>query len=155
MQLTRRCHQRPRIFQIQVATDDLESCLAEHKKPEKELTESVTAQPEIATGVMEFFAANHSTTMDPKVIRSSTRLAIGFCSGLFLFAMILVPFSLYGSDWVFSRADFRGWCIFSFIWVWYSMFVCVFWPLIESSLGREIILLIIKKSFSLGKQGDA
>jgi hypothetical protein len=108
------------------------------------------APPQIANALIEFHATNYIEPMDPDAIRSSTRLAVAFCIVFFLVAIILVPFSLFGSGWVFSRAGFKGWCIVSFLWVWCSMFVCVLWPLIES---RDTILRILKELVRAGVSG--
>lgn len=105
---------------------------------------------QVANGLIEFHATNYIEPMDPEAIKSSTRLAIGFCIVFFLVAIVLVPFSLFGSGWVFSRAGFKGWCIVSFLWVWCSMFLCVFWPLIES---RATILRILKGLVRAGISG--
>ena len=110
------------------------------KGSEKGGPQGVVEQPscDIENGEVE---SDNSMFLDPKTVKASTRLAIGFCVGFFLIAIVLVPFSLYGSGWIFTRAGFKGWCIFSFIWVWCSMFICVFWPLIES---RATIIAIVR-----------
>ncbi|KND86619.1 Urea active transporter [Tolypocladium ophioglossoides CBS 100239] len=76
--------------------------------------------------------------MDPRLVRRATRLAI-MANAIFVFvAVLLVPYTLFGSAWIFSKAGFKAWCVVSFVWVWVGMFICVFWPLYESrsSIGR-------------------
>jgi hypothetical protein len=108
-------------------------------------------QTPVANGVIEYLTTNHIEPMDPEAIRSSTRLAVWFTIAFVLIAMILVPFSLFGSSWTFSRAGFKGWCVVSFLWVWCSMILCVFWPLIES---RATIARIAKGLIREGMGGS-
>ncbi|KAH7133672.1 Sodium:solute symporter family-domain-containing protein [Dactylonectria macrodidyma] len=87
--------------------------------------------------------------MDHKEIKKATRLAIVANAIFILVAVLLVPYTLFGSSWTFSRAGFKGWCVMSFIWVWVGMFICVFWPPFES---RSSIARIFKGIFSdMGK----
>lgn len=78
--------------------------------------------------------------MEPKLVRKATRLAISVNAAFILVAVILVPYTLFGSSWVFSRAGFKAWCIVSFIWVWVGLFICVFWPLYESRSSMAKVL---------------
>lgn len=78
-------------------------------------------------------------------IEKATRLAIYF-NLIFLFiAILLVPFTFFGTEWVFTREGFTGYCVVSFIWVWISMGICVVWPVIES---WESVRMIFKGIWS-------
>jgi hypothetical protein len=90
------------------------------------------AMQSTANGLVEFLETSYNEPMDPAAVRSATRLAVSFNALFVVVVVILVPFSLFGSSWIFSRAGFRGWCVVSFLWVWVSMFICVVWPLLES-----------------------
>ncbi|KAM5350725.1 hypothetical protein ACJ41O_007230 [Fusarium nematophilum] len=79
--------------------------------------------------------------MDHKAVRKATRLAIIVNATFILVAVLLVPYTMFGSSGVFTRAGFKAWCIVSFMWVWVGMFICVFWPLYES---RSSIASILK-----------
>ncbi|KAH8898882.1 urea transporter [Thozetella sp. PMI_491] len=95
-----------------------------------------TPMPEdlVPTGnaVVDFLEASHMAPMQPEEARKATRLATGFNLVYWTVAIILVPFTLFGTEWEFSRAGFTGWCVVSFIWAWCSMLICVVWPLVES-----------------------
>jgi hypothetical protein len=109
-------------------------------------------KPVPVNGLVEFLETSHTKPMDPEAMRASTRLAVGFNLAYFLIVVVLVPFSLYGSEWIFSRAGFKGWCVVSFIWVWCSMIICVVWPLVES---RKNIAEIVKRMVAdLGGGGN-
>jgi hypothetical protein len=99
------------------------------------------AMQSTANGLVEFLETSYNEPMDPAAVRSATRLAVSFNALFVVVVVILVPFSLFGSSWIFSRAGFRGWCVVSFLWVWVSMFICVVWPLLES---RTTISKIVK-----------
>jgi urea-proton symporter len=70
--------------------------------------------------------------MDPAEVHRATRLAVSFNVIFLVVAILLVPFNLFGSEWIFTRAGFTGWCVVSFIWVLCSMVICVIWPVVES-----------------------
>ncbi|KAF3767301.1 hypothetical protein M406DRAFT_39720 [Cryphonectria parasitica EP155] len=96
--------------------------------------------------VVDFLEASYSKPMDPEAARKATRLAYAFNIIYWAVALILVPFTFFGSEWEFSRAGFTGWCVMSFIWVWFSACVCIFWPLWESRETMKSIVQGIVKS---------
>lgn len=91
--------------------------------------------------IVDFLEASYSKPMDPEAARRATKLAYGFNIAYWVIAMILVPFTFFGTQWEFSRAGFTGWCVMSFMWVWFSACVCILWPLWES---RETMKSIVK-----------
>lgn len=91
--------------------------------------------------IVDFLEASYSKPMDPEAARKATKLAYGFNIAYWAVALILVPFTFFGTDWEFSRAGFAGWCVVSFVWVWFSACVCIFWPLWES---QETIKSIVR-----------
>lgn len=108
-----------------------------------------TPETLVPTGnaVVDFLEASYSKPMNPEAARKATRLAYGFNIAYWTIALILVPFTFFGTEWEFSRQGFTGWCVMSFIWVWFSACVCIFWPLWES---RGTMISIVK-----GVIGDA
>jgi hypothetical protein len=82
--------------------------------------------------IVDFLEASYSKPMDPAEARRATKLAYAFNIVYWAIALILVPFTFFGTEWEFSRAGFTGWCVVSFIWVWFSAIVCIMWPLWES-----------------------
>ncbi|KAK8043389.1 Na+/solute symporter [Apiospora rasikravindrae] len=94
------------------------------------------SQPDtlVPTGnaIVDFLEASYIQPMAPDEVRKATRLAKGFNLVYWLLVIFLVPFTLFGTQWEFTLAGFRGWCVVSFIWVWCSMVICVIWPLVES-----------------------
>ena len=82
--------------------------------------------------IVDFLEAKQIEPMDAVLVRKSERLAILANIVFFLVAVILVPFTLFGTGYVFSKPFFRGWVVVSFIWVWCSMVICVVYPVVES-----------------------
>ncbi|KAJ0118649.1 hypothetical protein J7T55_012903 [Diaporthe amygdali] len=91
--------------------------------------------------IVDFLEASYSQPMDAEQARVATKLAYGFNIAYWTVAVILVPFSFFGSEWEFTRAGFVGWCVVSFIWVWFSALICILWPIWES---RETMWTIVK-----------
>ncbi|EAW08787.1 sodium:solute symporter family protein [Aspergillus clavatus NRRL 1] len=71
--------------------------------------------------------------MDPKVVRKAERLAQGANLVFILVAVVLVPFTLFGSSYVYSERFFTGWVVVSLVWIWASVIICVVWPVVESA----------------------
>lgn len=70
--------------------------------------------------------------LTPEEVRSQKRLAlIALIVGTLCF-MIILPFTLYGTGYVFSRGFFTGYVVVAFIWAWASFVICVVLPLWES-----------------------
>lgn len=104
--------------------------------------------------IVDFLEAKQIQPMDAASVKSSTRLAVGANWAFFLIAIILVPFTLFGTEYIFSRTFFKGWVVVSFIWVWCSMIICVIYPVVESSgalldiskgIGRDLGALFGRK----------
>lgn len=82
--------------------------------------------------IVDFMESTHIEPMDPALVKKATRLAVWFNILFLVVAILLVPFTLFGTEWIFTRSGFVGWCVVSFIWVWCSMVICVVWPVVES-----------------------
>ena len=82
--------------------------------------------------IVDFLEAKQIEPLDPALVKKGERLATIFNFIFFAVAVILVPFTLFGTAYIFSKPFFRGWVIVSFIWVWCSMLICVVYPVVES-----------------------
>ncbi|KAK5112994.1 hypothetical protein LTR85_011016 [Meristemomyces frigidus] len=113
------------------ATDD------EKAGPGKEAQPASGPEPEsfIPTGneIVDFLEKKNMEPMDPVAVKKGERLAVGANLVFFFIAIILVPFSLFGSRYIYSKPFFEGWVVVSFIWVWVSMIICVIYPIMEST----------------------
>lgn len=130
---------------------DLEKAVKDPVTPKENGASQPASDPApetvVPTGnaIVDFLEASYSQPMDAEQARKATRLAYGFNIAYWAIAMILVPFAFFGTEWEFSRAGFTGWCVVSFMWVWFSALICVMWPMWES---RETMLAIVKGIFS-------
>jgi len=83
--------------------------------------------------LVDYLETSFMEPMDPVLVKKGERLAIVFNIVFCLVAIILVPFTLFGTKWIFNRAFFTGFVVVSFIWVWVSMIICVIYPVVEST----------------------
>lgn len=104
--------------------------------------------------IVDFLEAKNMEPMDSALVQKSERLAIGANIIFLSIAILLVPFTLFGTGYVYGRSFFTGWIVVSFIWVWASMTICVIYPVAESTgalrevsigLGRDIGALFGRK----------
>ncbi len=102
--------------------------------------------------LVDFLETSHIQPMSAEEVRKATRLAVGFNVVFFVIAIVLVPFTLFGSSWVFTKAGFTGWCVVSFLWVWCSMIICVIWPVVESR--KTIARIFGTLVFGRGRKGS-
>lgn len=124
-----------------IETGEVTSTATDSEKPK--IQPDVPVLPVVSTGneLVDYLSNSHIEPMDPVTVRKATRIVVVFNAIYIFIAVLLVPYTFFGSSWIFSRAGFKGWCVVSFIWVWVSMGICVFWPLVES---RQTIARISK-----------
>ncbi|XHG09826.1 hypothetical protein AWENTII_012864 [Aspergillus wentii] len=69
--------------------------------------------------------------MDPILAKKGTKISWAANAIFFFGAVILVPFTLFGTEYVYSRPFFTGWVVVSFIWIWVSVVICVVYPVVS------------------------
>ncbi|KAK5170562.1 urea permease [Saxophila tyrrhenica] len=89
--------------------------------------------------IVDFLEAKQMEPMDPVAVKKSERLAVGANIVFGAVAIILVPFTLFGTGYIYSRSFFTGWVVMSFIWVWTSMCICVIYPVVESTGALRMV----------------
>jgi hypothetical protein len=82
--------------------------------------------------VVDVLEMSHIELIDPTEIRRTTCLAVGFNTVFLFAAILLLPVTLSGTEWIFTRAGFANWCVVTFIWVWHSMVIYGVSPIVES-----------------------
>ncbi|BDD57786.1 urea active transporter [Monascus purpureus] len=89
----------------------------------------------VSTGneLVDYLESKQIEPMDADLAKKSERLAMVANAVFFFIAVILVPFTLFGTKYIFSKPFFTGWVVVSFIWVWVSMIICVVYPVVESA----------------------
>lgn len=91
-----------------------------------------SAEQPTGNTLVDYLSTSYIVPLDPKFAKRSTRIGWAANSTFALIALILVPFTLFGTGYEFNVAFFRGWVVVSFIWVWVSFGICIIGPLIES-----------------------
>ncbi|KAK4542497.1 hypothetical protein LTR36_006749 [Oleoguttula mirabilis] len=97
--------------------------------------------------IVDFLERKNMEPMDPVAVKKAERLAIGANLVFFFIAIILVPFTLFGSRYIYSKAFFTGWVVVSFFWVWCSMTICVIYPIVESTGALKEVSIGIWNDF--------
>ena len=82
--------------------------------------------------IVDYLTANHIEPLDFNSYRRARRLAYWSCAVFFVLAIILFPFTFYGTGYIFTKAAFTGWVVMSLIWVFFSGLACIVWPIVES-----------------------
>jgi len=67
--------------------------------------------------LIDLLEAKQMEPMDPVEVKKSERLAKGANLIFFAVAIVLVPFTLFGTGNVYNKSYFTGWLVVSFIWV--------------------------------------
>lgn len=105
-------------------------------EPDTEKAATRTSPPEArnSTGndIVDYLTTNHIEPLDFKAYRRARRLAYWSCAVFVVFAIVLFPFTFYGTGYIFTKAAFTGWVVISLIWVFFSALACILWPLVES-----------------------
>ena len=73
------------------------------------------------------------------------RIAAFWSIATFLGHWVLWPLPMYAAKYVFSKTFFSAWLIVAIIWLWITLFVAGFYPIID---GREQIIRVIRGTCS-------
>lgn len=83
--------------------------------------------------VIDFLEAKQIEPMDPILVRRGQRIAVVANVIFLVVAILLVPFTLFGTHYIFNKKFFTGWIVVSFMWVWVSSIICIVYPVVEST----------------------
>ncbi|KAK5409857.1 urea permease [Exophiala xenobiotica] len=119
----------------EAVTSETKSGIPQESKDAEVATETQTPPGTAApTGndVVDYLLTNHIEPLDFNSYRKARRLAYSACAVFFVVAMVLFPFTFYGTGYIFTKAAFTGWVVVSIMWVFFSALACIIWPLVES-----------------------
>lgn len=88
---------------------------------------------------------------DPAMLHRASRIAKFMAGGMTLCFLILWPFPMYGSGYVFSKPFFTGWVVVGIIWLLCSSVAVGLYPLWE---GRESIMRVSRRMLGLRRLED-
>jgi Na+/proline symporter len=95
-------------------------------------SEAVSPASTTRNELVDYLESHDVEPMDPVLVKRGERIALTANAVFFFGAVILVPFALFGSSYIYSKTFFTGWVVVSFIWIWISVLICVVWPVVES-----------------------
>ena len=107
-------------------------------------SEVATPSPTTRNEIVDFLESNNIEPMDAELAKKSERIAVAANVIFFLVAVILVPFTLFGTSYVYSKPFFTGWVVVSFIWIWVSVMICVVYPVVsQDAISGSIDTLVL------------
>ncbi|KAJ5733574.1 hypothetical protein N7493_002360 [Penicillium malachiteum] len=77
-----------------------------------------------------------NATLDTKVLKRWGRIAAFWSIATFLGHWVLWPLPMYGSRYIFEKQFFVAWVIVSIIWLWGTMLIAIFYPLIDGGIQQ-------------------
>ncbi|OAG35053.1 hypothetical protein AYO21_10785 [Fonsecaea monophora] len=123
-----------------------------HAPPVSRAPGSIDAGAATGNEIVDYLLTNHIEPLDLQAYRRARRLAYWGCGVFFVLAIVLFPFTFFGTGYIFTKAAFTGWVVVSFIWVFFSAIACIFWPLLESyPTLRDMVGMLVRDTF--GKEG--
>ncbi|KAH8898410.1 urea active transporter 1 [Thozetella sp. PMI_491] len=118
----------------------------QQRAPRESAPESATAT---GNEIVDFLVNNNIEPLNLELYHKARRLAISACAVFFVFAMVLFPFTFYGTGFIFTEAALTGWVVISLIWVFFSAAACIIWPLAESYDDlKGMVQMLIKDTTS-------
>ena len=113
-------------------------------KPDNyDFSETKTAIKLVETEEGDATKAEEDAVEDAELVKSSNFAKLS--SVVLTFALIIVwPLPLFFSNWVFDKTFFRGWVVFSIMWVWCSTMAVVVYPIFENG---DTILTVLRAMF--------
>lgn len=107
------------------------------KEKETITSDAANCSPQFSASneLVAYLESNNIEPMDPILAKKGERIA-WIANGIFFFgAVVLVPFTLFGTSYVYSKPFFTGWLVVSFIWIWTSVIICVVYPVVSLTLS--------------------
>ena len=85
-----------------------------------------------------------ATAGGPKVLKRWARIAAYWSIATFLGHWVLWPLPMYASKYIFSQTFFQAWLVVAIIWIWGSMLVAGFFPLIGGWRQFQAVWLAVR-----------
>ncbi|PWY84801.1 Na+/solute symporter [Aspergillus heteromorphus CBS 117.55] len=87
---------------------------------------------------VEHPASTTTTTSlsDPRELKRWGRIAAFWSVATFLGHWVIWPLPMYGSQYVFGRGFFSAWVVVGIIWLWITMLVAIFYPILDGGIQQ-------------------
>lgn len=126
------------ILKTVTRVDEEEEILAaEHivsSKEDPEKIHPVKSQVTIAAKELALLNPN-AAAEEAALLNKSFKIASIICVTLTLCLVILWPMPMYGAKYIFSKKFFTGWIVVLIIWMFFTAFMVIIYPLYESREG--------------------
>ncbi|KAE8155149.1 Sodium:solute symporter family-domain-containing protein [Aspergillus avenaceus] len=80
----------------------------------------------------------HEGSLDPKELKRWGRIAAFWSIATFLGHWVIWPLPMYGSKYVFGKAFFSAWVVVAIIWLWLTMLVAIFYPIVDGGIQQTL-----------------
>ncbi|EHA18840.1 hypothetical protein ASPNIDRAFT_42651 [Aspergillus niger ATCC 1015] len=78
------------------------------------------------------------SSFDSQELKRWGRIAAFWSIATFLGHWVLWPLPMYGSKYVFGKGFFTAWVIVGIIWLWITMLVAIFYPLLDGGMQQML-----------------
>ncbi|GCB21924.1 probable urea active transporter 1 [Aspergillus awamori] len=78
------------------------------------------------------------SSFGPQELKRWGRIAAFWSIATFLGHWVLWPLPMYGSKYVFGKGFFTAWVIVGIIWLWITMLVAIFYPLLDGGMQQML-----------------
>ncbi|KAI5961911.1 DUR3 [Candida pseudojiufengensis] len=105
------------------------------------MNKTIPIQTNISIITNDLIELNREKFMEErKILSKAFKRCVITCISLTLALLVLWPMPMYGTSYIFSKPFFRGWIIVLFIWLFYTVFQVVLYPIWESRHTLSIIM---------------
>ncbi|RCK56376.1 Urea active transporter [Candida viswanathii] len=108
--------------------EELAEALGEVEDPEN-LSPVKSQISVIASQLVESERENYA--QERATLKKAFKLCVIVCVTITICLLVLFPMPMYGTGYVFSKPFFTGWVAVFFIWLWYSAFQVIVFPIYE------------------------
>jgi uncharacterized membrane protein len=92
--------------------------------------------PTSGNGFIDYLESRTIEPMDLELAREGTRIAVAANTILFFGAVVLVPFTLFGTSYVYSKAVVTGWVVVSLICIGKSVMIWIVYLVVMYKVDR-------------------
>lgn len=99
----------------------------------------------------ESVATSSSSRDKAKELKRWGRIAAFWSIATFLGHWVIWPLPMYGSRYVFGKGFFTAWVIVGIIWLWLTLLMVIFYPLIDGGIQQTVLVFRNVFSSPVGK----
>ncbi|KAI5957290.1 hypothetical protein KGF54_000218 [Candida jiufengensis] len=120
---------------------ELEKDLEEDTTTDNSLQKGVPIHTNVSIKTNDLIELNREQFMEErKILAKAFKRCVVTCITLTISLLVLWPMPMYGTSYIFSKPFFRGWIIVLFIWLFFTIFMVVIYPIWESRRTLNIIV---------------